>query len=174
VSEPAAAPSGRPAGLPDARRPYWLGLAVAAMGGVWLYDALTLPRQATYAVVGPGVFPALIGAGLVLLGGLLVLAVARGERFEPQDAEDADPDRPPSWTAFALTTLAAALPVVTVKPLGFPLSAAISFALVARAFGSARLWLDGLIGLAIGVGCWLLFARLLGLGLPGPWPGFLG
>lgn len=165
---------GRPAGRPDAGRPYWLGVAVLVMGVVWLHGALTLPRQVTYAVIGPGVFPALIGAGLVLLGGFLLLAVGRGERFEPQDAEDADPDRPPSWAAFGLTVLAATLPVVTVEPLGFPLAAAVSFALVARAFGSVRLGLDALVGLALGLGCWLLFARLLGLGLPGPWPGLPG
>jgi putative tricarboxylic transport membrane protein len=145
-----------------------------AMGGVWLHGALNLPRHVTYAVIGPGVFPALIGGGLVVLGALLVLAVARGERFAPQEAEDADPDRPPSWTAFGLTLFAAALPMVTIKPLGFPLAAAISFALVTRGFGSARLWLDAAIGLALGLGSWLLFARLLGLALPGPLPALPG
>jgi putative tricarboxylic transport membrane protein len=145
-----------------------------ALGVVWLHGALNLPRHVTYAVIGPGVFPGVIGAGLLVLGGLLVLAVARGERFAPQEAEDADPDRPPSWTAFGLTLLAAALPVVTIKPLGFPLAAAISFALVTRGFGSARLWLDAAIGLTLGLGSWLLFARLLGLGLPGPLPAFPG
>ena len=169
-----APPSGRPARRSEAARPYWLGLVVMALGGVWLHGALNLPRHVTYAVIGPGVFPGVIGAGLLVLGGLLVLAVARGERFAPQEAEDADPDRPPSWTAFGLTLLAAALPVVTIRPLGFPLAAAISFALVTRGFGSARLWLDAAIGLTLGLGSWLLFARLLGLGLPGPLTTFRG
>ena len=73
-----------------ARRPWWLGAALILFGLVWLHGALSLPQAATYAVVGPGLFPAVIGGGLVLLGGLILVAVARGERFEPQDAEEAD------------------------------------------------------------------------------------
>ena len=41
----------------------------------------------TANAIGPGFFPTAIGAGLVVLGLLLLVAVARGERFEPQEAE---------------------------------------------------------------------------------------
>ena len=157
-------------GRSGAARPYWLGLAVITLGAVWLAGALALPQVATYAVIGPGVFVTLVGGGLVVLGALLLVATARGERFHPQDAEDADPDRPTDWPAFGLTTLAAALPIALLRPLGFPLAATLSFALVARAFGSRRLGKDLAVGLALGVACWLLFSRLLGLELPGPLP----
>jgi putative tricarboxylic transport membrane protein len=154
-----------------ARRPYWLGLAVAAWGVVWLHGAWALPQGATYAVVGPGLFPALVGAGLVVLGALLVLAVARGETFDPQGTEDADADRPPSRRAFWLATAAGVLPILVVRALGFPIAAALAFALTARAFGSRRLARDLAGGLALGTACWLLFSRLLGLSLPGFFPG---
>ena len=148
-------------------RPWWLGVAVIAWGLVWLYGALSLPQAATYAVVGPGFFPAVIGAGLVLLGVLLLVAVARGERFEPQDVEDADATRAPSRAAFWTTVAAGVIPVFVIRPLGFPIAAALTFALTALAFGSRRLLLDVGVGLLLGVACWLLFSRLLGLSLPG-------
>jgi putative tricarboxylic transport membrane protein len=160
---PAASPDGRAA----APRPWWLGAAVVVLGLVWLYGALALPQAATYAVVGPGFFPAVIGAGLVVLGLLLLVAVARGERFEPQEAEDADVTRTPSRSAFWLTVAAGVVPVLVIRPLGFPIAASLAFALTARAFGSARVLLDLGVGLLLGVACWLLFSRLLGLSLPG-------
>lgn len=157
-----------------AGRPWWLGVAVAATGGVWLYGALTLPQRATYAVVGPGVFPALIGAALVLLGVLLVVQVARGERFEPQEAEDVDTRQRPSRAAFWTTVAGAAVPVATMERLGFPLTAALSFAIVARALGSRRWPLDLVLGLLLGTAAWYGFSRLLGVTLPGFLPGVRG
>lgn len=118
-------------------------------------------------MVGPGFFPAVIGGGLVLLGILLLVAVARGERFEPQDAEEADASRAPSRAAFWTTVAAGVVPVFVIRPLGFPVAAAIAFALTARAFGSRRLLVDLGVGLLLGVACWALFSRLLGLSLPG-------
>jgi putative tricarboxylic transport membrane protein len=171
VSGPASgapAPGSRETGGAPARpRPWWLGLAAIGWGLVWLHGALSLPQAATYAVVGPGLFPAVIGAGLVLLGILLLVAVARGEPFEPQDAEDTDATRAPSRAAFWTTVAAGALPVFVIRPLGFPIAAAIAFALTARGFGSRRLVLDLGVGLLLGAVCWLLFSRLLGLSLPG-------
>jgi putative tricarboxylic transport membrane protein len=152
---------------PASGRPWALGVAVILFGLVWLGGAFSLPQAATYAVVGPGLFPTVIGIALVLLGALLLVAIARGERFEPQEAEDADVTRRSSSPAFWTAILAGLVPVFTIRPLGFPVAAAISFALTARAFGSRRVVLDLGIGLALGVACWLLFSRLLGLSLPG-------
>jgi putative tricarboxylic transport membrane protein len=161
------APASSLAGAKPAPRPWWLGAAVVVWGLVWLYGALSLPQAATYAVVGPGFFPAAIGAGLVVLGLLLLVAVARGERFEPQEAEEADLSRSPSRAAFWTTVAAGVVPIVVIRPLGFPVAAAVAFALTARAFGSRRVLLDLAVGLALGLACWVLFSRLLGLSLPG-------
>ena len=142
-------------------------MVVIGFGLVWLYGALALPQAATYAVVGPGLFPAVIGSGLIVLGVLLVAAVARGEPFLPQETEDADASRRPSRTALWTTTAAGVLPIFLIRPLGFPIAAAITFALTARAFGSRRLLPDLVVGALLGAACWLLFSRLLGLSLPG-------
>jgi putative tricarboxylic transport membrane protein len=154
-------PSTEAGGRPRApARPWWLGLGLIAFGGVWLYGALSLAQTAQYAVIGPGLMVTLVGAGLIALGALLLLQIAGGEEFSPQDTEDAMANAPADRVAFFTATAAAALPIVLTKPLGFPLSAALSFALVARAFGSRRLLLDLVIGAALGTIAFLGFERL--------------
>lgn len=130
-------------------RPWWLAAGIAAIGAVWLYGAFSLPQTAQYARIGPGLFVTAIGAALVLLGALLGLQISRGEHFEAQTSEDAEADAPADTRAFLTALAAAAMPLLTMRHLGFPITAALSFALVARAFGSTRLWLDLAIGFAI-------------------------
>lgn len=131
-----------------------------AMGAVWLYGAASLPQTAQYAAIGPGLFVTAIGAGLVVLGAVLTLQIARGEQFAPQDSEDAMSDAPADWRALAMAVAAAALPLLTIRQLGFPLTATLVFALVARAFGSRRPVLDLAIGLAISLLAYFGFIRL--------------
>jgi putative tricarboxylic transport membrane protein len=128
--------------------------------------------MAQYTVVGPGLFVTVVGAGLVLLGILLLVQIARGERFEPQEAEDADAHRSADWRALGTTVLAAVVPLATIRRLGFAVTASLMFALVARALGSRRLVIDLVLGLVIGTLAWLLFSRLLGVELPGFLPAF--
>ena len=141
-------------------RPWWLGLGIVAIGAVWLYGAFSLPQTAQYAVIGPGLFVTLIGVVLIVLGGLLLLQIARGEQFSPQDSEDAMSEAPADSVALVTAMAAAALPLFTIRQLGFPLTATLVFALVARAFGSRRLILDLAIGLALSVAAYFGFVRL--------------
>jgi putative tricarboxylic transport membrane protein len=150
-------------------RPYWLGLGIAAIGAVWIYGALSLSQTAQYAKIGPGLFLMVIGIVLIALGGLLILQIARGEVFSPQETEDAEADAPTNWPAFAYAAAAAALPIFTMKPLGFPITGALSFTLIARAFGSRRSTLDLGIGIVLAVVSYLLFVQL-GVTLGGPLP----
>ena len=141
-------------------RPYWLGLAIIAIGFVWLYGAFSLPQTAQYARIGPGLFVTLIGASLVVLGGLLMMQIAQGEQFSSQDSEDAEAGAPADRRALLLAAAAAALPLLVMPYLGFPLTATLSFALVARAFGSPRPAMDLLIGLALSLIAYFAFAWL--------------
>jgi putative tricarboxylic transport membrane protein len=141
-------------------RPYWLGAAIAAIGAVWLWQGLSLPATARYAEVGPGMFPAIIGGVLIVLAGILTWQVHRGEKFEPQEAEDADADAAVSRPALVYAVAAAAIPLLTMRWVGFPVTAALSFLLVTRAFGSRRLLLDAAIGIALGTACWYGFSAL--------------
>ncbi|GAA4326544.1 tripartite tricarboxylate transporter TctB family protein [Pigmentiphaga soli] len=151
------------------RRPWWLGLAVIAIGAVWLQQGFTLPSAGGYAGVGPGAFVEIVGLALIVLGLVLVAQMARGESFEPQDAEGAQAGAPPSTRAFLYAAAGAAVPLLTMRPLGFPLTAMLAFALVTRAFGSRRLLLDCAIGLVLGAICWAGFSAL-GVTLGGALP----
>lgn len=143
-----------------ARRPWWLAVIVIGLGVVCIWGASSLPAASRYAGIGPGSVPRLLGTGLIGLGVLLAIQIARGEDFRPQGAENADIDAPMRPVAFLLALAAAALPVVTLRSLGLPLAAMISFTLVARAFGSRRLLVDLVTGAILGSLSWLLFDRL--------------
>src|SRR3546814_11753355 len=87
--------------------PWWLGLAVMFMGAVCIYASTELPATAQYAAVGPGMFVIGVGLGLVGLGVLLLVQIARGEVFEPDEAENAVPGQAMDKRAFFTALLAA-------------------------------------------------------------------
>ncbi len=149
--------------------PWWLGLAVIFMGAVCFYASTELAATAQYAAIGPGMFVAGVGVGLIGLGVLLLIQIARGEVFEPEDAENAAPGQPMDKRAFFTALLAAAVPALTIETLGLPVTAMLSFMLVARAFGSRRLVSDLVVGFVLASMCWFLFGWL-GLQLGGFFP----
>lgn len=149
--------------------PWWLGLAVILMGAVCIYASTELPATAQYAAVGPGMFVTGVGLGLMGLGVLLLIQIARGEVFEPEEAENAVTGQAMDKRAFATALLAAILPALTIEFLGLPLTAMLSFMLVARAFGSKRLVLDLVVGFVLATFCWFMFGWL-GLQLGGFFP----
>lgn len=140
--------------------PWWLGLAVIFMGAVCFYASTELAATAQYAAVGPGMFVAGIGLGLMGLGVLLLVQIARGEVFEPLEAENAAPGQSMDKRAFFTALLAAVVPALTIELLGLPLTAMLSFMLVARAFGSKRLVSDLVFGFVLGGAGWFLFGWL--------------
>jgi putative tricarboxylic transport membrane protein len=121
---------------------------------------MELPQGARYAAVGPGLIVTIAGLGLVVLGLLLIVQIARGESFDPQDAEDAAANAPMDKVAFLTALVAVVLPVLLMRPMGLPFTAMVSFTLVARAFGSRRLLLDVAVGAVLGALAWYLFTQL--------------
>jgi putative tricarboxylic transport membrane protein len=132
---------------------------------------------------GPGLMPEIVGAGLVALGfatlvervripvsvpdgGLARVTPAGVPSHDERTTESED-----DWLGFALVLAAVAAFGVLVEPAGFPLAAALMFALVARGFGSRRPAWDFLIGLALAALVYVVFALLLGLQLS--WGGAL-
>lgn len=148
------------AGTRAGPRPFWLAGVVIAMGAVCLYGAFGLPQTSRYAAVGPGLFVTIAGVGLVILGILLAIQIARGEQFVAQDAEDAEAGQKADPRALILALAAACVPIVTIKYLGLPITATISFVLVAMAFGSKKLLMDIICGAVLGTAAWFLFSRL--------------
>lgn len=165
-------------------RPWWLGLAVTLMGGLWIRGAYAIASTTGYIGLGPGAMVLLAGAGLTVCGLILTVQALRGRLAAPEpDAPTqrdagtqagAGADCPPSpGRAFALAAAGVGLPLLTIGWLGFPLTATLVFALVARAFGARRTGrnlalgalLAGLVwwgfsGLGISLGAFLPFLPL--------------
>lgn len=149
-----------------AARRWWLGLAVMAVGAVWLHGAGSIASTTHFIGVGPAAMVTAVGAGLVFLGALLALQEWQGLAPRPDIEDPAGAFR---THRFLLALAGIGLPMVAMLPLGFPITAMGTFALVARAFGSRRLALDLAIGAVIGGGAWWGFSKLgvnLGKALP--------
>jgi putative tricarboxylic transport membrane protein len=152
---------------PAARGALALAAGVTALGLALLAGGVLVQGEAAYAGVGPRAFPLFVGAGLTLLGAVLMVALLRGAVLEPERGEDVDASAPADHGAIAWIVAGLLLAVATLQPLGFPVAAALVFAAGARAFGSRR-WIGNLAaGLVLGAVTWLLFARGLGVSLPG-------
>ena len=152
-----------------------MALAVMALGAFVAYDSVTGLTGPGYAQVGPGVFPVIVGIGLLLAGGGLLAVAIRGQwRVTWMDlAPSAGPG--PSATSgpchaslrsLMLVAAALALNVVLFAPLGFIAASAVLFACVATALGSKRFILDVVIGVGLAAAIYVVFTKGLGLQLP--------
>lgn len=163
TAAPAAAPTTTSAGKAELA----LAALVAAVGVVVLVDASRIEAPATSNAVGPRFFPVLVGVLLLVVGGWLAVDVLRGGAGEPEVDEDVDLSRPSDWRTLALLTAAFVAHALLLRPAGWPVAGAVLFWGTAAALGS-RSWLrDGVVSVALAVLVWLVFARGLGLGLPG-------
>lgn len=138
-------------------RRWWLGVGVMAFGAVWLYGAQSVASTTHFIGLGPSVMISAVGAGLVLLGLLLAVQEWRGIAAPVEEEEGTTHF---SARRFALAAAGISLPLLAMVPLGFPITAMGTFALVARAFGSRRLLLDLVIGAVLGALLWWLFSKL--------------
>lgn len=150
-------------------RPYWIAAGTVGWGAIVLWKAAELPQFDQYAHVGPGFMPSAVGFALVALGLILAVQIYRGVSFEEQGAEDVSEDHKVNYGALALAAVACALPMLTMKPLGFVVTCTGCFVLVAAAFKSRRWLLNLVIGFGFSLLCWWLF-RKLGVQLGGLLP----
>lgn len=140
--------------------PLLLGVGVVGLGLFVLIGAGTVAGEAAHTGVGPRTFPMLIGAGLVVLGVAFVIAAWRGLELPATEGPARRGVLP--WILGGLVG-----GIAIVEPLGFPLAAAWVFTLSTRGFGSRRWAHNALIGVALGVLVYVVFARALGVTLPG-------
>jgi putative tricarboxylic transport membrane protein len=141
-----------------------LSLGVVALGiGVAAVTA-TLPSEGGYAGIGPNFIPAVVAAGIILLGVWLGFeAFTGGWRKRSEEAEAFQPS-PFLWVSAGLF-----LHMLLIGWAGFVIAGTALFACVARGFGSRRLVRDLCIALALSVGIFLFFVNLLNVGLPAGW-----
>ena len=123
---------------------------------IW-WDMTSLELSATYGV-GPKAMPAIVSLGLAILAAANLVQALRGE-LPHRDAGD---------LRAILLILGGLVALMTLIGLGggFIPGTAILFAATATAFGRRAFLTDLAIGFVLGVGIYLLFAKLLALSLP--------
>lgn len=145
-----------------------LSIGVLALGAGIAIGTAYLPSQGGYARIGPNFIPAVVAFGLIVSGAFLLYeALTGGWRSMPEPAERTE--HALHWGAFAWISAGLIAHMALMKWAGFVLAGALLFACVARGFGSVRWLRDAAIGLAIALGVFLFFVRVLNVGLPGGW-----
>ena len=141
-------------------------IAICALGGYVLATTGDIYQPPGSTVVGPRVFPYVVGALLLGIGVLLVVAVLRGHTGAPDDSEDLDADAPTSWVTIGALVAVLLVHVNLIVPAGWPVAAAVLFAATAFVLGSRRLVLTPLVSIGLALVLQFLFSHVLGLGLP--------
>ena len=142
---------------------YGMAALLAALGLYTVFDATTL-KVGFADPVGPRVFPYVIGSVMVLLGILLAVATARGDRGEPEGGEDVDLDARPDMVTVLKLVGILVFNIATIDFLGWAVTGAILFAGCAWSLGSRTPVRDIVIGVVISVGSWYFFYS--GLDIP--------
>jgi len=141
-------------------------VAISALGGYVLATTGDIYQPPGSTVVGPRVFPYVVGALLLVLGVVLVVQVLRGRTGAPDDAEDLDADAPTSWLTIGALIAALLVHVNLIVPAGWPVAAAVLFAATAFILGARTIVRTLLISVGLALLLQVLFAHVLGLGLP--------
>ena len=147
-----------------------LGLRIAALtviilGGIILTRVPQIGTGAGFIVIGPGIFPTVVGVGFLVLGLLFLLRTTflpDKDLLSEVTAEEATTD----WSTTALTLLSLVAYASLLHPLGYTLATALFFPVVGRILGSTHLWRNIIIGLVLGLAIYLIFTRVLGVRLP--------
>jgi putative tricarboxylic transport membrane protein len=141
-----------------------LSLGVVALGAGVLAVTASLPSEGGYAGIGPNFIPAVVGAGIILLGvWLSIEAFTGGWRKRSEESEPFEPF-PFLWVSAGLFAHMALIGWA-----GFVIAGTVLFACVARGFGSRRMVRDLIIALLLSVGIFLFFVKLLNVNLPAGW-----
>jgi putative tricarboxylic transport membrane protein len=141
-----------------------LSIGVVALGAGMGAVTATLPAEGGYAGIGPNFIPAVVAAGIILLGLWLSFEAFSGgwrKRAEQTEVFERNPFLWISGGLFAHMAL--------IGWAGFVIAGTVLFACVARGFGSRRLIRDLCIAAALSVGIYLFFVKLLNVGLPAGW-----
>ena len=144
--------------------PLRLALLLLAVCGVAAWQLTVIPQSLMQMTVGPVLAPAAIVAGLTLVALVYGLSAWRGHQVDL--SQEAGQEALPGSTTRLLSLLAGGLVFITlVIPLGFVLPAALCGMCIARAFDAPLNAKSALICGLIATVFWVVFARLLGVGL---------
>jgi putative tricarboxylic transport membrane protein len=139
--------------------------AVIVLGLLALVGATQVGPGAGYVPVRPAVMPAVVGAGLVTLGLLLLLrATIRPDldlaRHVANEAAGTD------WRTTSLTLVALVVYALALGPLGYVLATAGFIPIVGWILGSRSHVRDVVVAVVLGIVVYLAFTQFLGVRLP--------
>lgn len=141
-----------------------LGAFLIAVGLFVAIDVAGMQVAASTAAVGPKMFPFIVAGGLTLIGLLVLREAAFGHVPHEGGLEI-------WWPAVLFISAGLVAEMLLMETAGWIIAAAVLFVIVARVFGSRRILVEALIGLAISSGTFVVFNYGLDLSLP---PGFVG
>ena len=141
-----------------------LAFLLLALCAVAAWQVTVIPESLMQMTVGPVLAPAAIVLALCLVAVLYGLSAWRGQQV---DLSHADGQQPlPGANTRLLSLLGGGVAfMVLVVPMGFVIPGAVCGMCIARAFDAPFNLKSGLICGAISLVFWVLFARLLGVGL---------
>ena len=141
-----------------------LSLGVVALGiGVAAVTA-TLPSEGGYAGIGPNFIPAVVAAGIFVLGVWLSIQAFTGGWRKAPAHEEVFERKPFLWVSAGLFAHMALIGWA-----GFIVAGTALFVCVARGFGSRRVLRDVVIAAVLTVAIYLFFVQLLNVNLPAGW-----
>jgi putative tricarboxylic transport membrane protein len=137
-----------------------LGGGVLALGLFIVSETALLEVAPVHAAVGPTLFPYLVGGGLIVIGVLVLYQAGFGHIAHERGFEL-------DWVAVVLISAGLVAQMFLLEWLGWIPSTTLLFMAVARSFGSRRLLIDALLGLALTSLVFVIFNYGLDLTLPG-------
>lgn len=136
------------------------------LGFFVLYDIAKMEVPDGLAIISPRLFPYFVGTFLIVASAGLILTVLRGNLAVPEDTEPGDPFVPADFRTMSLIVAGIAGHVILLEKLGFVVAAAVSFYLVAYAFGARRILKDIAIAIVFALISYFAFTKGLNIRLP--------
>lgn len=128
---------------------------VLILGAGYLWGSLAIPEISIGDPLGPRAFPILLGGLMCLLGGSLFVLPVHGE------ATGLGVSLHTAGFAVLLGAYGYAIP-----RLGYPVATSLFLLMASRLLGERSWWIGGLLSVALSVGIFVLFTRVLDIPLP--------
>ena len=145
--------------------PRLAGLVLLAASVAILLAVFAIPGRGGYSTSGPRFVPLIVAIGLIALSAAFLARTYVRPDMELAE-RSAEEDAATHWATPALLLVAMLAYAFLLEPLGYILSTAAFFVIVARLLGSRSLLRDVIIGLVAGVGLFTVFTQYLGVSLP--------
>jgi putative tricarboxylic transport membrane protein len=136
------------------------------LGFFVLYDTKKMEVADGVAIISPRLFPYFVGTFLIVVSAGLILTILRGNLAVPEGTEPGDAFVPADFKTMSLVVAGIAGHVILLEKIGFIVAAAVSFYLVAYAFGARRIVKDLAIAIAFAVISYYAFTKGLNIRLP--------